>query len=345
MKAIGFVGSDGTLRDIEVAQPVARGHDLLVRVGAVSVNPVDTKDRKGGAPEGQTRILGWDAVGVVEAVGEQVTLFQPGQRVFYAGAIVRDGANSEMHLVDERIVAQAPKTLDPPAAAALPLTSITAWEALFERLVIDRHGAQRGRTLLVIGGAGGVGSIAIQLAAKLAGLTVIATASRKESAEWCRALGAAHVVDHSGDIPAQLKALGFETVDYVLCTNDLDRHFDAIATALAPQGKVCSIVNNQQPLAVEKLFGKSGTLVFELMFTRSSFQTADMIEQHKLLAEVARLVDEGVLRTTVNDNFGHINANNLARAHAALESRRTIGKIVLSGWDHNPAFWDARDNT
>jgi alcohol dehydrogenase len=330
MKAIGF-GSDGALRDLDLPQPEARGHDLLVRVEAVSVNPVDTKVRKGGVEPGQTRVLGWDAVGVVAAAGPDVTLLRPGDRVWYAGAIVRPGANSEYHLVDERIAAPAPRTLDAPAAAALPLTAITAWEALFTRMGIDRNGAQRGRSLLVVGGAGGVGSIAIQLA-QLAGLTVIATASRPESAAWVRDLGARHVIDHGADMPAQLAALGIPAVDYILCTNDIDRHFPALVAAVAPQGRICSILGPQKPLAVEGLFPKSASLSFELMFTRSNFQTPDMAEQHALLAEVARMVDDQRLRSTMREHFGRIDAANLARAHAALESGRTIGKIVLSGF-------------
>ncbi|MES2127816.1 MAG: zinc-binding alcohol dehydrogenase family protein [Pseudomonadota bacterium] len=328
MKAVAIAAQ---LIDLELPQPQAQGRDLLVKVAAISVNPVDTKQRRAhNGPE--PVVLGWDVAGTVVATGPQAGLFKVGDPVYYAGSITRPGANSEYHLVDERIVGRQPSSLDSEQAAALPLTSITAWEALFERLGVARGGADQGKTLLVIGGAGGVGSIAIQLASKLAGLTVIATASRPESAAWCRQLGASHIVDHSGDMPAQLLALGIPTVDFILCLNELDAHFAAIAAAIAPQGKICAIVKNEQPLPLELLFAKSATFVFELMFTRSMFATRDMVEQHNLLTEVARLVDAGTLKTTLGERYGTINAANLARAHAALEARHAIGKIVLSGF-------------
>lgn len=256
-----------------------------------------------------------------------------GDQVYYAGSIVRPGANSELHAVDERIVGRKPSTLGFGQAAALPLTSITAWEALFTRLGVSRSGADEGKRILIIGGAGGVGSIAIQLAKKLARLTVVATASRAQSADWVRQLGADHVVDHNGDMPAQLKALGLADVDFILCLNEFDKHFASMAEAIAPQGKICSIVRHEGgPLALDVLFSKSAALVFEMMFTRSMFGTADMPEQHILLDQVAGLVDAGVLKTTVGESFGAVNAANIARAHAALEGRRTIGKIVLAGF-------------
>ena len=335
MQAIAVV--DAGLKDIELPMPQAQGRDLLVRVEAISVNPVDYKMRVGAASDRTeckpARVLGWDVAGVVTAVGPDASLFKPGDQVYYAGSIVRPGANSEFHLVDERIAARKPATLGFAQAAALPLTSITAWEALFARLGIDRSGADAGKRLLIVGGAGGVGSIAIQLATRLAGLTVVATASRPASAEWVRKLGAQHVIDHSGDMPAQLKALGMDDVDFILCLNDFDQHAAALAAAIAPQGKICSIVRHEGgPLALDVLFSKSVTLVFEMMFTRSMFGTADMIEQHRLLTEVAGLVDQGVLQTTLGESFGAINAANVARAHAALEGGRTIGKIVLTGF-------------
>lgn len=331
MKAIAVINA--SLQDIDLPAPQAQGRDLVVRVEAISVNPVDHKVRNATVAADEPRVLGWDAAGVVTAAGPEASLFKVGDQVYYAGSVVRAGANSEYHAVDERIVARKPSTLDFAQAAALPLTSITAWEALFERLGVSRRGADQGKRILVIGGAGGVGSIAIQLAKKLARLTVVATASRPESAEWVRKLGADHVVDHNGDIPAQLKALGLLAVDFVLCLNEFDRHFAAMAEAIAPQGKICSIVRHEGgPLALDVLFGKSAALVFELMFTRSTFQTADMLEQHVLLTEVADLVEQGVLATTLGESFGTINAANVAKAHAALEARRTIGKIVLSGF-------------
>ena len=330
MKAIAVTNT--TLQDVDVAVPVATGHDLLVKIEAVSVNPVDTKVRAGEAADAAPRVLGWDAAGTVTAVGPDVTLFKVGDAVYYAGSIVRPGANSEFHLVDERIVGRKPASLDFKHAAALPLTSITAWEALFDRLAIRRDGADAGKRVLVIGGAGGVGSIVIQLAKQLAGLTVIATASRPESAQWVRALGADHVIDHNGDMAAQLLALEITGVDYVLCLSDTDPHFDAIAQVVAPQGKVASIVHNTAPLDMDKLFAKSATWVWEMMFTRSMFGTPDMAEQGKLLAEVAMLVDAGRVRTTAGAHYGAINAANLLKAHAFIESGKAQGKVVLEGF-------------
>jgi zinc-binding alcohol dehydrogenase family protein len=323
MKAITVVND--TLQDSDLPVPQAGPRDLIVKVEAISVNPVDHKMR-GAGPQ----VLGWDVAGVVTAVGAEASLFKVGDQVFYAGSITRPGANSEFHAVDERIVGRKPTTLGFEQAAALPLTSITAWEALFERLAINQ--ADHGKSLLIIGGAGGVGSMAIQLAKKLARLTVVATASRPESAAWCRDLGADHIVDHNGDIPAQLAALSLPAVDFILCLNETDKHFPAMAAAIAPQGKICSIVRNEAPLATEELFAKSATLVYELMFTRSMFGTRDMIEQHHLLNKVAGMIDEGVLVTTVGQSYGLINAANISRAHATLEGRRAIGKIVLSGF-------------
>lgn len=330
MKAVAVVQS--RLQDIELPVPTPLARDLLVKVEAISVNPVDHKVRDSVAAGDEPRVLGWDVAGVVTAVGPEVTLFKVGDPVYYAGSIVRAGANSEFHVVDERIVGRKPSTLSFEQAAALPLTSITAWEALFERLVISRTGADKGKSILIVGGAGGVGSIAIQLAKRIAGLTVIATASRPESSAWVRKLGADHVIDHNGDMAAQLEQLGMAQVNYVLCLNETDRHFPAMAQVVAPQGRICSIVVATGPLALDALFGKSASMGYELMFTRSSAATPDMQEQHALLNAVAGLIDEGVLRTTLADSFGAINADNVARAHAALEARRTIGKIVLSGF-------------
>lgn len=330
MKAIGVI--HGTLHDIDLPAPQAQGRDLVVKVEAISVNPVDHKIRSSPAEGDAPRVLGWDVAGVVTAVGPDATLFKVGDQVFYAGSITRPGANSELHVVDERIAGRKPTTLGFEQAAALPLTSITAWEALFERLGISKRGADRGKSILIVGGAGGVGSMAIQLAKKLARLTVVATASRPASKAWCEELGADHVIDHHGDMAAQLAALGMPAVDFILCLNETDKHFAAMAAAIAPQGRICGIVSNEAPLPLDLLFSKSATFVWELMFTRSTFETADMIEQHKLLNEVAGLVDEGVLVTTVGETFGAINAANVARAHAVLEGRRAIGKIVLSGF-------------
>jgi zinc-binding alcohol dehydrogenase family protein len=338
MKAVGLyrylpIDQPEALVDVDLPKPEATGRDLLVQVEAISVNPVDTKVR---APkdsvEEKPRVLGWDAAGTVAAVGPEVTLFKVGDPVFYAGSITRPGANSEFHLVDERIVGRKPASLDFTHAAALPLTAITAWEALFDRLGVSPQGAHEGCTVLIFGGAGGVGSIGIQLAKQLAKLKVIATASRPESAKWATELGANHIVDHFGDIPAQLKHLGIGQVDYVLMFNDTDRNFPAAAQIIKPQGSICTIVENSKPVPVELLKAKSAAFHWEFMFTRSMFGTPDMIEQHKLLTEVARLVDAGTLRTTVGQQLGAINAVNLRRAHQLLEEGRAIGKLVLTGF-------------
>ena len=322
------------LVDVELADPNPGPRDLVVAVEAVSVNPLDCKQRASAPRDGAApRVLGFDAAGVVHAVGSAVTLFAPGDRVYYAGDVRRPGSNSALHAVDERIVGRMPTTLDFAAAAALPLTAITAWESLFDRLRVGGPPrAMPRRSLLVIGGAGGVGSIAIQLAARVAGLAVIASASRPESIQWCRDLGATAVVDHHGNLVEQVRALGHRHVDYVLLLNDTDRHFAACAELLAPQGGMCSIVRPARPLDLAPLMGKSSSLSWEFMFTRPSNTTADMIEQHYLLTDVARLIDQGVLRTTATKVLRPINAANLRAAHALVEDGGSIGKVVLAGW-------------
>jgi alcohol dehydrogenase len=315
---------DHTFAEIELPDPVPAGRDLLVKVEAVSVNPVDTKQRKLGSPT--PKVLGWDAAGIVQAVGSQVSLFKPGDAVYYAGDVTRPGCDSELHLVDERIVGRKPRSLDFAQAAAIPLTAITAWEAFFDRLRIKDH-----KTMLIIGGAGGVGSIGIQLA-KAAGLTVVATASRPESIAWVKQLGADQVLDHRRDMPQQLQALGRKHVDYIACFNDLDPHWAAIGEMIAPQGAIVAIVGNQKPLAMDGLRLKSASLHWELMFTRPRFQTSDMMEQHMLLNEVAARLDAGKLRGTLRETLSPINSANLRAAHAKLESGTMIGKLVLKGW-------------
>lgn len=340
MKAVGLhrylpISDPDALNDLELTPPTPTGHDLLVRVEAVSVNPVDTKVRapkKTDKTESNAKVLGWDAAGTVEAVGPDVTLFKTGDPVFYAGSITRPGANAQLHLVDERIVGRKPETLGFADAAALPLTAITAWEGLFDRLRIDPDGGHAGRRILIIGGAGGVGSIAIQLAKRVARLEVIATASRPESDAHCRALGADHVVNHREPLAPQLKQLGFEHVPYVFCLNDTDGHWSAMTEIVAPQGTICSIVETSVPVNLDPLKAKSAGFVFEFMFTRSMFGTDDMIEQHRLLNRVADLIDAGTVKTTLGENLGRINAANLRAAHAKLETGRTIGKVVLEGW-------------
>jgi NADPH2:quinone reductase len=337
MRAVGYkkslpIEQAESLIDLDIEKPAPQGRDLLVQVKAISVNPVDTKVRKRAAPkDGEPpKILGYDATGVVAATGPDATLFKPGDEVWYAGSIVRPGTNSEFHLVDERIVGSKPKSLDFAAAAALPLTSITAWEMLFDRLGVPRGGGE-GKSLLIVGGAGGVGSIAIQLARTLTKLTVIATASRPETQSWCKELGAHHVIDHSKPMAEQLKERGHRFVHYIFGVTQSDQHFDTIVDAIAPQGKF-GLIDDPKPLDTSKFKGKSASVHWEAMFTRSTFQTPDMEEQHKLLSEVARMVDAGTIRTTVQDNLGVINAANLRRAHAMIESGRTRGKIVLEGF-------------
>lgn len=338
MKAVGYqkpqpISHADALIDITLPEPVATGHDLLVEVKAISVNPVDTKVRSSGAPaEGQPyKVLGWDASGIVQAVGPDVTLFQPGDRVWYAGSIARPGTNAELHLVDERIVGHAPKTLDFAQAAALPLTAITAWEMLFDRLGIAPGKKPTGKSLLIIGASGGVGSILTQLASRLTSLTVIGTASRPETQAWVKELGAHHVIDHSQPLAQELKAIGFPTVDYVVSLTQTDAHLAQIIEAIAPQGKF-GLIDDPKALDVMPFKRKSVSIHWELMFTRSLFGTADMIGQHHLLNEVAALVDAGLVRTTLAERFGSINADNLKRAHALIESGKARGKVVLEGW-------------
>jgi NADPH:quinone reductase len=322
MRAVAHTGTDiASLADIELPTPAPSGRDLLVKVEAVSVNPVDTKQRKQGSPK--PRVLGWDAAGVVQATGPGVTLFKAGEPVYYAGDVTRAGCDSEYHLVDERIVGRKPKKLDFAQAAAIPLTAITAWEAFHERMKV-----KEGRSILIIGGAGGVGSIGIQLA-KFAGLRVIATASRAETVAWCRELGADEVVNHRENLAAQVK----QPVDYVAnFSGELDAYWPAMAELVAPQGAVVAIVGNAKPIAMDVVRAKSVSVCWELMFTRPRFQTADMIEQHKLLTKVAELLDAGTLRGTLKETLSPINAANLRKAHERLESGTMIGKLVLRGW-------------
>ncbi len=337
MRAFGYQQpspklSSDSLVAIELPMPVAKGHDLLVEVQAISVNPVDTKVRKGVAPaEGDYKILGWDAVGIVKAVGDKVTLFQPGDRVFYAGDISRQGSNAEYQLVDERIVGFAPNSIANAQAAALPLTAITAWEMLFTRLAIPQDTAAKPATLLVVGAAGGVGSILVQLARQLTSLTIVGTASRKESKNWVLQCGAHHVVDHSKPLDEELNALGIDGVDYVASLTHTQVHFSACANALKPQGKF-ALIDDPGALDISLLKRKSISLHWEFMYTRPLFNTEDMIEQHHLLNRVAHLIDNGVLKTTLGQHLGKINAENLMSAHRMLESNSTIGKLVLEGF-------------
>ena len=337
MKAVGYqkslpIDDKDALVDFEAAKPEPRGRDLRVAVKAISANPVDYKVRKRAAPPaGEYKILGFDAAGVVDAVGPDVTLFKPGDEVFYAGSILRQGTNAEFHLVDERIVGRKPKSLSFTQAAALPLTSITAWELLFDRLGAVPGKSVDPRTLLIVGGAGGVGSIMIQLARRLTGLTVIATASRPDSMKWCLDLGAHAVIDHAAPMKEQIEKLKLPPVTLIASLTNTGDHYKALADIIAPQGKY-GLIDDPAEFNVGVFKGKSVSVHWESMFTRSSFQTPDMIGQHALLNDVADLIDKGVLRTTIDQTFGTINAANLKRAHALLESGKSRGKIVLEGW-------------
>ncbi|GBQ96179.1 zinc-dependent alcohol dehydrogenase [Acetobacter nitrogenifigens DSM 23921 = NBRC 105050] len=337
MRAVGYqsslpIDAPSALEDIELPTPTPTGRDLLVEIRAISVNPVDAKVRKSAAPApGQWRVLGWDAAGVVTAIGPEVRDFAVGDEVFYAGSLPRPGTNAEFHLVDERIVGRKPKSLDWAQAAALPLTAITAWEMLFDRLDIRRNVPGTTPTLLIIGGAGGVGSIAIQLARALTDVTVIATASRPETQEWVRSLGAHHVVDHRSPLAAQIASLPTGAPGFVFSTTQTDQHYADIVELLAPQGHF-GLIDDPQTLDAMPFKRKSLSLHWELMFTRPMYGTADMAEQGKLLNEVSALVDSGRIRTTLGENFGPINASNLRRAHALIESGQAKGKIVLSGF-------------
>lgn len=339
MKAIGLtrylpINDPDSLQDLELPKPTAAGHDLLVRIHAIAVNPIDTKVRKPkDIVEATPRILGWDAAGEVVAVGPDCSLFKPGDRVYYSGDFTRQGCNAEYQLVDERIVGHMPRSLHYEQAAALPLTSVTAWESLFDRLgIITDPAHNQGRSILIIGAAGGVGSIAIQLAKQVAGLTVVATASRPSTVTWVEGLGADHVVDHSQPLVAQMASMGLPQVDYIFCCSHTDAYFESMVTLIKPQGRICAIVDAMQPLDMTLLKPKSAGFVWESMFTRSMFKTPDMIAQHHILERVAALIDDRTLQTTLNEVISPINAANLRAVHAKLESGSTIGKVVLSGW-------------
>jgi NADPH2:quinone reductase len=337
MKAIGFyrpqpVDGQDSLVDIDLPIPDLRPRDILVRIQAISVNPADVKIRASAQPaEGQARILGYDAVGVVEATGTEASLFKKGDAVFYAGSIDRPGTYAELHAVDERIVGRKPASLNVAQAAALPLTSLTAWELLFDRLKVPYGQKTSDDAILIINGAGGVGSILTQIARRLTGLTVIATASRPESIAWCYEMGAHHVIDHRQPLDEGLKAIGIPEVRYVAGLTATDQHQNSIIAALAPQGAL-AMIDDPETFDIVPFKRKSLSVHWELMFTRPLYTTADLSAQHRILEEVSALVDAGVLRTTFRDDYGPINAANLKRAHAALESGRSIGKTVLSGF-------------
>ncbi|MGI9401915.1 MAG: zinc-binding alcohol dehydrogenase family protein [Rhizobiaceae bacterium] len=334
MKAVGFVNSlpieaDESLFDVELPTPSLRPADLLVAVEAISVNPADAKIRIRTAtdkPHDEPFILGYDAVGIVEAVGEEANGFKKGDRVWYAGDVNRPGSYAEMQAVDHRIVSLAPKTVSSSAAASLPLVSLTAWEMLFDRLQVPCDA--RNPSILVVGGAGGVGSITIQLARKLTGLEIIATASREESAEWCRSMGAHEVVDHRNLVDDTRKG-GRQFVEYITQYADTSQHWDAMCELIAPQGRIGTIVETSNKLDISALQGKSAALMWELMFTRSIFGTNDLNEQGAILTRMARLVDDGIIATTETKTLNGLSAETLKSAHKTIESGSTIGKIVV----------------
>lgn len=345
MKAVGYteslpVSDPKSLQDVDLPQPIAKGRDLLVRVRAVAVNPVDCKVRKRAAPEaGQVKVLGWDAVGEVVATGEGVSLFKPGDQVYYAGDVTRQGSNAEYQIVDERIVGHKPASLSDAEAAALPLTTITAWEILFDHLGLERQQpGQVTRTddvILVTGAAGGVGSILIQLAKTLTGATVVATASRPESRQWVESLGADYVVNHREPLQPQIEQLVSEgaisQLTHVASLTATDQYFDDFVALLRPFGKI-AMIDDPDALDVMKIKPKSLSLHIEFMFARSMHGADDLQAQHDLLEIVAGLVDQGVIRTTLGKNLGRINAENLRAAHAELEAGTAVGKLVLEGF-------------
>lgn len=338
MRAIGYqnplpIADDNSLVDIDLPRPTASGRDLLVEIKAISVNPADTKVRANARPEADSwKVLGWDAAGVVVEAGPEARLFKPGDEVFYAGSITRPGTYAEFHVVDERIVGRKPKTLTWAEAAALPLTAITAWETLFDRLdVKGRAVPGAAPAILIIGGAGGVGSMAIQLARQLTDLTIIATASRSETRAWVADLGAHYVVDHSKPLAKEVEALGIGAPAFVFSTTNTEQHLAEIVELIAPQGRF-ALIDDPALLDVNPFKRKSVSVHWEFMFTRSMFGTADIAQQGALLNEVSRLVDDGTLRTTLAENFGPVNATNLKRAHALIESGRARGKITLEGF-------------
>ncbi len=338
MKAVGVyralsVADPDALIDLELPIPTPGQRDLLVRVEAISVNPADCRMRQRKVDDGQFAVLGWDVAGMVVATGSNVPArFRPGDRVYYSGDLTRPGANSEFHVVDWRIVGHRPGRLSATEAAALPLVALTAWEALFSRIGFSRTGQNRLKTLLIVGGAGGVGSMAIQLARLIPELRIVATASRAESQAWCRKLGADEVIDHFADMAEQLSQLGLPHIDAILLLNAPDRHFPALAEIIAPQGTLCSIVPFDKAPDINALMRKSATLAWEFMFTRSMFATPDLGAQGDILDSLAGLIEAGQLMPAAARDLGAVCARNLRSAHARLESERTVGKLTLTGF-------------
>ncbi|MFB9080780.1 zinc-binding alcohol dehydrogenase family protein [Flavobacterium procerum] len=335
MKAIGFktslaIENQESFIEFETEKPIPGAKDLLVKISAVSVNPVDFKVRQSAAKDTvleTPKIIGWDAVGVVEAVGAEVSLFKIGDEVYYAGDITKQGSNAEYQIIDERIVGRKPKSLTIEEAAAMPLTTLTAWEILFDRIRISADKDKR-KSILIIGGAGGVGSIAIQLAKKIAGLTVIATASRPETIEWCKEMGADFVVNHK-NLTEEVRGVGFQYVDFIVDFVDTNLYWDIMADLIKPQGHIASITGSAEPVVLNKLKSKSVSFSWELMYTRSMFQTDDIQEQHNILNKTSDLLDNGVLKHTLKETLNGLTAENFKKAHKQLESGTTIGKIAI----------------
>lgn len=336
MKAVGYKKAGGidqkeALLDIEIELPVAEGYDLLVEVKAISVNPVDYKIRQNRSSEnGEWQIIGWDASGIVKAVGNKVTHFRPGDKVWYAGDLTRSGSNSQSQLVDERIVGKMPESLSFSEAAAMPLTTLTAWEMLFDRLQVEKENSNK--SILIIGAAGGVGSIMVQLIQKLTKLNLVATASRPETREWLEGLGVQSIINHRNKLSDEFLSKQISEVDYVVSLNRTDLHFPEIVKVIKPQGKF-GLIDDPSELDVKLLKQKSVSLHWEFMYTRSMFNTDDILEQHNILSEVSRLIDQGVIQSTLGEHFGKINAENLRRAHKLLESGKSKGKIVLESFE------------
>ncbi|MBC2258532.1 zinc-binding alcohol dehydrogenase family protein [Listeria booriae] len=337
MKAVGLykylpIEAEESFLDVTLETPKPSGHDILVQVQAISINPVDTKQR---APKDKVettpRILGWDAVGIITEIGEEVELFQVGDAVYYAGDVTRQGSYAEFQLVDERLVGPKPKNLSTEEAAAMPLTLITAWEALFDRIRLIPD-ADAGKSILIINGAGGVGSIATQLAV-WAGLEVITTASRDETVNWCKEQGATHIINHREALLPQLKALGFANVDYILCLHNTDAYWDTMQEIIAPEGHICSIVELEKPVTMSLIKDKSVTVSYEFMFTRSKYDTRDKVRQHDILTKAAHLFENGFLKSTWNQTLQPMNAATIKEAHRIIESGKSIGKLVVKGFE------------
>ncbi|WP_304119235.1 zinc-binding alcohol dehydrogenase family protein [Mycolicibacterium bacteremicum] len=328
MRAVGSfdglpVDDPKALQNIEIDVPDLRPHDVLVRVEAVSVNPVDIKRRGALQPTAEPVILGHDAAGVIEAVGPAVTTLSVGDEVWYAGDVSRPGTNADLHAVDERIVSRKPSSLSFAEAAALPLTTITAWETLFERFALT---AASTGDLLVLGAAGGVGSVMIQLAKKLTGVRVIGTASRPDSREWALTMGADAVIDHH-DLAAQARDIAPAGIDYLFSPHSAG-NIDVYAEIVRPFGHITAI-DEPEGLELVVLKEKSIAWHWELMFTRALFGY-DMIAQQKLLAATADLVDRGEIATTVTSIVTGFDADGIREAHRAVESGRMIGKVVVT---------------